>query len=185
MCVWGGKEPPPDTFGDWPTGRAGVFVAPIEDAMGLLRLKMGLHTAEFQTPHPSRLWDCPLPVLLVCPHSTGHVKKNPSLVDHPQKRPVSISWWEAASQRQRSDKRCLWWALQTCSRKHLFCRRKAPQCRMNQIPPASVWLHYIWIIILKCTLMLKKSLLQNFKATIKYSIVMAQLNGLAWENWGL
>jgi len=25
----------------------------------------------------------------------------------------------------------------------------------------------------------------NFNATIKYSIVMAQLNGMAWENWGL
>lgn len=60
-----------------------------------------------------------------------------------------------------------------------------PQCRMSQIPPASTGLYCIWIIILKCTLMLKKSLLQNFKATIKYSIVMAQLNGLAWENWGL
>lgn len=71
------------------------------------------------------------------------------------------------------------------SRKPLYSWHKAPQCGMNQIPPASIRLHYSWIIIPKCTLMLKKSLLQNFKATIKYSIVMAQLNGLAWENWGL
>lgn len=71
------------------------------------------------------------------------------------------------------------------SRNPLYCWLKAPQCGMNQIPPASIRLHYSWIIIPKCTLMLKKSLLQNFKATIKYSIVMAQLNGLAWENWGL
>lgn len=65
------------------------------------------------------------------------------------------------------------------SRKPLYSWHKAPQCGMNQIPPASIRLHYSWIIIPKCTLMLKKSLLQNFKATIKYSIVMAQLNGLA------
>lgn len=70
-------------------------------------------------------------------------------------------------------------------KKTLFLQAKGPQCRTNQIPPASIWWYYIWTIILKWTLMLKKSLLQNFKATIKYSIVMAQLNGLAWENWGL
>lgn len=75
--------------------------------------------------------------------------------------------------------------LQASSRKPLYCWRRAHQWRMSPIPPASIGLYYIRIIILKCTLMLKKSLLQNFKATIKYSIVMAQLNGLAWENWGL
>lgn len=177
----------------WRPHRESRWVCTLHTAhdSSLSGLQTGLHAGYSQTLYISGFWDWQLPVLHLWPRCRGHTKKNLHLTQSPtnetgyftlRKQPIrTVSGYGDGSDRAEH----LWWVLQASSRKPLYCWRRAHQWRMSQIPPASIGLYYIRIIILKCTLMLKKSLLQNFKATIKYSIVMAQLNGLAWENWGL
>lgn len=126
----------------------------------------------------------------LCPRCRGHAKRTwVVLPNHPQRRPAISTRGTVRTvvgTGEGSD-----WARSIAvnvadSRKPLYCWRQAPQrrtSRFRQLP--SGYIRFGSSPRARCALMLKKSLLENFKATIKYSIVMAQLNGLAWENWGL